>query len=309
MSGQSDKGTDKGTGFMQVKEIHAKSILNRMNHPSSWFGVEYNMNVYRGCQHSCIYCDSRSECYRIENFDDIIVKVNAPKLLENELRRKRKRGTIGTGAMSDPYIPLEKKYNLTGKCLEIIEKYRFPLMIGTKSNLILRDIDVLEAINKVYCCVAITITTADDNLAAVLEPNAPSPTQRLNAMGVLSELGIKTGVLMMPVLPYIEDNEENIVDIVNKSKGYGVSFIIPSFGLTLRDRQRDYYYKKLDKHFPGLSDKYKKRYKSYYSCSSPNSKKLYKVFINKCKALGIETKMPSWHNEITNKQLSFFDLD
>ncbi|MCG8482018.1 MAG: radical SAM protein [Clostridia bacterium] len=289
-----------------IQEVQAKSILNKNKHPSGWFGMEYGMNIYRGCQYQCIYCDSRSECYRIENFDDIIVKVNAPELLQKELARKRKRGTIGTGAMSDPYMPLEKEYNLTGKCLEIISHYRYPVNICTKSNLILRDIELLQKINEVYACIAFTITTTDDELAKKIEPRAPLPSERLKAMGILSSLGIKTGILMMPLLPFIEDNEENIESIVKKSAHYGGSFIIPSFGMTLRDRQRLYYYDKLDEHFPGLREKYEKRFKNSYSCGVNNYTKLKNLFNQWCSRHNISTKMPSYQQKVTNSQMNFF---
>lgn len=290
-----------------IKEVQAKRILNRSKHPSGWFGVVYGMNIYRGCQHSCIYCDSRSECYRIENFDDIIVKINAPELLEKELRNKRKKWTVGTGAMSDPYMPIEKKYELTKQCLEIVEKYKFPLQITTKSNLILRDIKLLKNINKIYTCVAITVTTADDELAKKIEPNSPLPSERLKALGILSSIGIKAGITMMPILPYIEDNKENIAEIVDKAKEYGAKFIIPSFGVTLRDKQRVYYYKELDRNFPGLRQKYEKKYKNYYSCFCNNYNELKQIFYEKCNKYNIETKMPSYAKENTKEQLTFLN--
>ena len=290
-----------------IHEIQAKSILNKMSSPANWFGVEYNMNIYRGCQFGCIYCDSRSECYRIENFDDIFVKVNAPELLRKELAYKRKRGTIGTGAMSDPYIPIEKEYKLTGQCLEIIADFKFPLNICTKSNMILRDIDILEKINKVYACVSFTLTTADDDLARKIEPKAPLPSERLKAMGVLSALGIKAGVLMMPILPFIEDNEENIANIVLQAKAHGASFIVPAFGMTLRDRQRMYYYNKLDEHFPGIRGKYEKRFGSRYSCGANNYIKLRELFDKLCRENNISSKMPSYFSKVAEVQMNFFN--
>ncbi len=290
-----------------IEEIQAKTILNRIKQPSAWFGVNYGMNIYRGCQHHCIYCDSRSECYRIENFDDIIIKINAPELLRKELSNKRKRGTIGTGAMSDPYIPLEKEYNLTGRCLEIISEYRFPIHICTKSNLILRDIDVLERINQVYACVSFTLTTTDDDLAKKIEPDAPLPSERLKAMGIISTLGIKTGVLMMPILPFIEDSEDNIEGIVNQSAVYGASYIVPAFGMTLRDRQRLYYYDQLDVLFPELREKYEKRFGDRYSCGVNHYKKLKELFEKLCKEKNISSQMPSYSREVTNCQMDFFN--
>jgi DNA repair photolyase len=287
------------------KEIDAKMLLSTSKNPSGWFGTNYTFNTYRGCEHHCIYCDSRSLCYRIDNFDELIVKRNAVELLNKELKNKRKKGVIGTGAMSDPYTRSEKHYQLTRGCLEAIAKYRFPIHITTKSNLILRDIDVLQEINKIYASVAITITTTDDELAKIVEPGASSSTDRLKALGILSELGIHTSITMMPVLPFLEDTEENILDIVNKANYYGVKNIVPWLGMSLRDRQRDYYYKKLDKYFPGIREKYEKSYGDRYSCSTKNMKKLSYTLSNACSKYGISLKMPTYQSEVTAVQLSF----
>lgn len=290
-----------------VKEVQAKSLLVTCKKPSMWFGVKYNFNIYRGCEFQCIYCDSRSECYGIEDFSDLIVKANAIELLRKELSSKRKKGTVGTGSMGDPYTISEKKYCLTRKALEVIAEFRYPVHITTKSNLVLRDIEVLEEINKVYASVSITLTTTYDDLARKIEPFAPSPTDRLKALGVLSTLGICTSITMMPVLPYIEDNEGNIVDIVRLANDYGVKHIVPCLGMTLRDRQRAYYYKKLDEFFPGLRQKYEKRFGTNYNCSVNNSKKLRDVFYEACNKYGISTKMPSYESKISAIQLSFLD--
>jgi DNA repair photolyase len=148
-----------------IEEIKAKTILNHVKQPETWFGLKYNMNLYRGCQHQCIYCDSRSDCYRIEDFAKIQVKINALDLLEDVLPRKRVRGTIGFGSMNDPYMPVERDYRLTEKSLEIILVNEFPVHILTKSDLVLRDIELLMEISNVYAAVSFTITTADDELA------------------------------------------------------------------------------------------------------------------------------------------------
>ncbi|MCJ7717941.1 MAG: radical SAM protein, partial [Anaerolineales bacterium] len=190
-----------------IEEITAKTILNHVKQPDPWFGLKYNMNLYRGCQHQCIYCDSRSDCYRIEDFSKIQVKTNALELLEDVLPRKRIRGTIGFGSMNDPYMPVEREYRLTGKSLEIISTHEFPVHILTKSDLVLRDIDLLKEINGVYTAVSFTITTADDELARILEPGAPLPSLRFQAMRELADAGILTGVTMMPILPFLEDSE------------------------------------------------------------------------------------------------------
>ncbi len=265
------------------------------------------MNIYRGCSHGCIYCDSRSECYRIENFEDIVVKTNAVDLLRKELATKRNKGTIGTGAMSDPYIPTEKEYKLTRNALEVIAQRRFPVHITTKSNLVLRDIDIISEINKIYASVSITITTTDDELAKKIEPFAPLPSDRLKAIGILATLGVTVGITMMPILPFIEDNIENIADIVRKAKEYGVGYIYPAFGVTLRDRQREYYYDKLDNLFPGLKSKYEKKFGNYYSCSANNIKKLKQTFYEECNKYDISTSMPSYENKVSQVQLSIFD--
>lgn len=290
-----------------IEELKAKSILSVCKNPSSWFGVKYNFNIYRGCEHQCIYCDSRSECYKIENFNDLIVKINAPELLRKELLSKRNKGTVGTGAMGDPYTMTEKKYALTRKCLEIISELHYPVNIITKSNLILRDIDILQEINKIYASVAITITTQDDDLARKIEPFAPPSTDRFKALGILSTLGICTSITMMPILPFIEDNEENIAEIVKKASYYGVKHIVPWLGMSLRDRQRNYYYDKLDELFPneGVSRKYDKKFGNSYRCSANNSKKLWAILSENCNKYGISLKMPSYEEKLTSVQLSF----
>jgi len=289
-----------------IKEIEAKSILIYNKKPSSWFGVHYYLNIYRGCSHGCIYCDSRSECYQIDNFDeDISIKTNAPLLLRENLIKKRYKNTIGFGSTSDPYIPLELEYELTRKCLEIIKELRFPLFILTKSNLVLRDLDLISAINEQnYACVAFTITGADDKLAKKIEPNAPLPSQRFEAIKILSSMGVKCGVVIMPMLPFITDNKENIKALVVKAKDAGASFVYCDFGMTLRDRQRDYYYEKIG---PKLALQYKKRYKNYYSCPSPNYSELKAYFNRLCKEYDISNKMPSYDAENANIQLNLFE--
>lgn len=290
-----------------IKELEAKSMLSTCKKPSSWFGVNYLFNIYRGCQHQCIYCDSRSECYRIEDFNDLIVKTNAPDILRKQLKAKRKKGLVGTGAMGDPYTMAEKKYNLTQKCLEVIADLNYPVHIVTKSNLILRDIEILEEINKIYASVAMTITTTDDELSKKVEPYAPVSTDRFKALGVLSTIGICTSITMMPILPFIEDSKENIIDIVNKASYYGVKHIVPWIGMSLRDRQRAYYYNKLDSLFPGTREKYEKKYGERYSCDANNFRKLYSILSEACDRYGISLKMPTYENKISSYQLSLFD--
>ena len=280
-----------------IKEITAKTILNHVKQPDPWFGLKYNMNLYRGCQHQCIYCDSRSECYRIGDFSEIRVKVNAPDLLEDLLPRKRIRGTIGFGSMNDPYMPVEQEYQLTGKALEIISKNEFPVHILTKSDLVLRDIDLLKNISRVYAAVSFTITTADDDLARKLEPGAPLPSARFRAMLELAEAGILTGVTMMPILPFLEDSEQDILEIISRADSSGASYIIPSFGISLRPGSREYYYHKLDRLFPGIKEKYINHYGGQYQCSVPGWRELNKAFQEEITRTGITTRIPVFEPE------------
>ena len=280
-----------------IEEITAKTILNHVKQPDPWFGLKYNMNLYRGCQHQCIYCDSRSDCYQIEDFAKIQVKVNALDLLEDVLPRKRMRGTIGFGSMNDPYMPVEREYQLTGKALEIISNNKFPVHILTKSDLVLRDIDLLKDISRVYAAVSFTITTADDDLARKLEPGAPLPSARFRAMGKLAEAGILTGVTMMPMLPFLEDSEQNILQIVSRAQNSGATYIIPSFGVSLRPGSREYYYHKLDKLFPGIKEKYIHKYGDQYQCSVPRWRELSKAFQEEVNQTGIKTRIPVFEPE------------
>jgi DNA repair photolyase len=240
--------------------IPAKTIISGYSEGNLWFGDNYNMNIYKGCCHGCIYCDSRSECYRIDDFDQVRAKDNALALIGRELRGKRRKGVVGTGAMSDPYNLYEQEYRLTRGALELIDANGFGASIATKSDLVTRDIDVLSSI-KTHSpvLVKITVTTADDELCRKVEPRAPVASRRFSAIRQLAAGGIFTGILLMPVLPFIEDNEENVVSIIRLAGEAGARFIYPSFGVTLRQNQREWYYSKLDEHFPGLRQKYVKQ--------------------------------------------------
>jgi DNA repair photolyase len=251
------------------------------------------MNLYRGCQHQCIYCDSRSECYQIEDFDqDVLVKANAITLLRRELAAKRVIGTIGTGSMNDPYMPLEADVRLTRRALEVIAEYGFPVHAITKSDLVLRDIDLLEKIGrKTYAAVTFTVTTADDLLSKRLEPGAPVSSNRVAALRSLSRRGILTGITLMPVLPFIEDTIENIRAIVRMGHAAGAKYILPAFGMTLRDRQREYFYDKLGRLFPGMRPRYEKAFTGRYSVPARNARRLGEVFAEACEKLGIAAKM------------------
>lgn len=270
-----------------IERIPAKTIVSAYS-DSSWFGINYNMNIYKGCCHGCIYCDSRSECYRIEEFDRVRAKENALEIIRNDLRRKVKTGVVGTGAMSDPYNPFEKELELTRHALELINAYEFGAAIATKSSLITRDIDLLCEIKEhspVLC--KITVTAAEDALSKVIEPNVSASSQRFEAIRRLADAGIFTGVLLMPVLPFITDSEQNITDIVRLAHESGARFIYPAMGMTLRANQRSHYYDKLDQLFPGLKTKYQSYYKDAYSCSSPKAKQLWGLFTAECRRYGI----------------------
>ncbi|MBR3377284.1 MAG: radical SAM protein [Mogibacterium sp.] len=276
----------------------------------------YGMNIYRGCSHGCIYCDSRSKCYQFTHpFEDIEVKRNAPELLEIALRSKRKRCMIGTGAMSDPYMHCEEELRLTRKCLEIIRKYGFGAAIQTKSDRILQDIDLLDEINRsAKCVVQITLTTYDDDLCSILEPNVCNTKRRIEVLEKMQERGIPTIVWLTPILPFINDTEENITSIMNECVRTGVKGIIDfGMGLTLREGDREYYYSALDKHFPGLKQRYIRTYGNAYELPSPNAKELTAVYTRICREnsmMSTPEECFSFMRELPEKnpQISIFDL-
>lgn len=250
----------------------------------------YGMNIYRGCSHGCIYCDSRSTCYQFSHaFEDIEVKQNAPELLEQALKSKRQKGMIGTGSMSDPYMHCEEQLKLTRKCLEIIYKYGFGAAVQTKSDRILRDIDLLEEINsRAKSVVQITLTTWDKQLCQIIEPNVCNTQRRIEVLEAMRERGIPTVVWLTPILPFINDTEENILAILNACAQVKVKGIICfDMGLTLREGDREYYYAALDKHFPGLKEKYISTYGGAYEIPSLQSTRLMNLFTTFCRGHGI----------------------
>ena len=287
--------------------VDAKGILTGT-------GGHYGMNIYRGCSHGCIYCDSRSLCYRFTHpFEDIEVKQNAPELLEKALKSKRKKSMIGTGAMSDPYMHCEEKLRLTRKCLEIIHKYGFGVAVQTKSDRIMQDIDLLDEINRsAKCVVQMTLTTYDDELCGILEPNVCNTKRRIEVLEEMQKRGIPTVVWLTPILPFINDTEENITAILNECVRVGVKGIIDfGMGLTLREGDREYYYAALDKHFPGMKEKYIRRYGNAYELPSPNAKELTLVLKKICKENNILSSPEECFNymyELPEKyhQLSLF---
>lgn len=263
-----------------MHEVNVKGILSAKN----------GMNIYRGCLHGCIYCDSRSLCYQMKHkFEDIEVKANAVELLENALRRKRNKCMIGTGAMSDPYMPIEEKLGNMRKCLEVIERYGFGVTMITKSTKVLRDLDLLKKINeKSKCVVQMTLTTYDEDLCRIVEPNVETTYERFCALEILRDNGIPTVVWLCPILPFINDTEENIRGILDYCVRAKVKGIINfDMGVTLRDGNREYFYKKLDEHFPGLKEKYIRMYGNSYQLSSPNSRQLNMIYKSECIKNGI----------------------
>lgn len=293
-----------------MKFIKAKTILTKVGYGDAWYGVDYNMNLYRGCSHGCIYCDSRSNCYNIENFDVVRSKENALKILENELVRKKEKGVIGIGSMSDTYNPKEKDLEITRNALKLISKYNFGVAIDTKSDLILRDLDLLKEINsKNNLIVKFTITTPDDELSQIIEPRVCSSTKRFEAIKKLSNNGIFVGIMMNPVLPFITDNEEKIKELVKLAYDNGAKFIHTYMSVTLRENQRDYFYNQLDKSFGDLKFKYIRKYGGKYYCNVPNAKKLYEIFAQECDKYGILHEMKdiiSAYKKEVIEQISLF---
>lgn len=268
-----------------MEYIPAKTIVTKTKAPAKWFGIDYNMNIYKGCCHGCIYCDSRSDCYQIDDFDRIRIKENALQIIRDDLRRKTRSGVVGTGAMSDPYNPLEQKHLLTRHALELCDAFGFGAAIATKSTLLERDMDILQSIAEHSpVLLKVTITTANDRLAEKIEPRVSLPGKRLQMIETLSKSGLYTGILLMPVLPFLEDNVENIGEIIRRAEAAGARFLYPAFGMTLRGNQRDWYYQKLRELFPGqnLYGKYRKQYGNYYECRSPKAKKLWEYFSKEC---------------------------
>ncbi|MCL2060613.1 MAG: radical SAM protein [Oscillospiraceae bacterium] len=248
------------------------------------------MNLYRGCTHGCIYCDSRSLCYQMKHdFEDIEVKRDAPRILDEQLKRKRKRCMVGTGAMSDPYIHLEDTLQISRQCIEIIDKHGFGLAIQTKSARIMRDMDILLSISKkTKCVVQTTLTTFDESLCRIVEPNVSTTAERFAVLEAMRDAGIPTVVWLSPILPFINDSEENLRGLLDYCVRAGVRGIICfGFGVTLRDGNREYFYKKLDLHFPGVKERYVKSFGNSYVCNSPANEQLWAIYQDECARRGI----------------------
>ena len=289
-----------------MHEVQAKSILSAKN----------GVNIYRGCQHGCIYCDSRSKCYNMtHDFEDIEVKANALTLLKDAITKKRKKCVIGTGSMSDPYMPLEEELCYTRKFLQLLDYHGFGGTIITKSDLVLRDLDIIKSINKkAKFVLQMTMTTFDEDLCKIIEPNVATTKRRAEVLNIMRDNDIPTVVWLSPILPFINDNAENINGILDyciEAKVKGI--ICFGMGMTLREGNREYFYQKLDEHFPGVKEKYKRLYGDSYMVSSFANSKLTKLFNDRCKQHGIMTDVNQIfdyinHFEEKQSQLSLFDF-
>lgn len=287
--------------------VQVKGILSAKN----------GMNLYRGCSHGCIYCDSRSTCYQMQHaFTDIEVKENALILLEETLKHRRKKCMIGTGSMTDPYIPLELELQYTRKALELVERYGFGVTVITKSDRILRDLDILQRINeRAKCVVQMTLTTYDEQLCRKIEPSVSATKDRFAVLQQMQKAGIPTVVWLSPILPFINDTEENIMGILDycrRANVYGV--LCFGMGVTLREGNREYFYQQLERSFPGLKERYVNTYGNQYEINSPHHKKLMQLFYETCRQAKIVcnhqqifTYLHTFEEKIPRRQLSLFD--
>ena len=260
--------------------VEAKGILSPRN----------GMNLYRGCVHGCIYCDSRSSCYHMDHaFEDVAVKRNASALLEDALKRRRKPCMIGAGSMTDPYIPLEEELGHVRQALELVLRYGFGITLITKSARVLRDLDLLAAINRrTKCVVQMTLTTYDEALCRKLEPHVSTTRERFQALLRLREAGIPTVVWLCPILPFINDTRENLEGVLDLCLQAGVCGVVCfGMGMTLREGSREYFYAQLDRHFPGMKERYIAAYGSRYLLESPNSRQLTALFHDICRRGGV----------------------
>ena len=292
--------------------LKTKTIMTKSNQGNRWFGIDYHMNLYKGCPFGCIYCDSRCEAYHIDNFDEVRIKENAIEILEEELKSKGLKGVVSFGSLSDPYNKEEENLWLTRQALELILKYGFGVSIDTKSDLILRDIDLLKEIaKKNSVIIKISIITYDDELAKKIEPNVISSTRRFEVLKKLRKEGLYAGVLMTPVLPFLTDTEENILNMIVKSKECDAKFIYTKMGMNLKTNQRDYYYNALDILYPGLKEDYIAVYGNKNFCNSLHYRHLMELYLKKCSENKILTDMDmiieDYKKEIPqNEQMSLF---
>ncbi len=282
-----------------MEEIDARRLLTPVHgSKTDFFYSDWNMNLYHGCCHGCIYCDSRSLCYHLQDFDTIRPKRNALMLLEDELRRKRRAGVVSMGAMTDPYNPLEERLLLTRGALQLLKRYGFGAALTTKSALVARDAALLADIARTaQVCVQLTITCAEDALCRRIEPNVSPTSERLAALKTLSEAGVYAGVWINPMLPFITDSEDNLVGVLRQSAAAGARFAVCFFGMTLRSGSREYFFDALPRDFPGVRDKYLWAYGNAYECAVPDAERLYARFKTECARLGL-----TWRFREINEQ-------
>ncbi len=283
-----------------METLRAKHLLSPVHGSmDDFFYADWNMNIYRGCSHGCIYCDSRAVCYQIDHFDTVRPKENAIALLNDELRGKRTAGVITMGSMSDPYNPLEKELRLTRRALELIHRNSFGVAFTTKSALCGRDTDILSDISRnAPVCARLTITCADDDLCRRIEPRVSVTSERLRAMRNLSDHGVFTGTWLNPLLPYITDTEDNIRRIVQMTADAGGRFVVCFFGMTLRTGNREYYFSALERDFPGVREKYLHRYGNTYELTVPDADRLYDAFREECTKRGVHWRFSDINREM-----------
>lgn len=283
-----------------MEMIRAKHLLTPVHGSmEDFFYADWNMNIYRGCPHGCIYCDSRSSCYQIDHFDDVRPKEHALELLANELRGKRSAGVITMGSMSDPYNPLEKELCLTRGALELILRHQFGAAFTTKSALCVRDAELLSAISRsAPVCARLTITCTDDDLCRKIEPRVSVSSDRFAAMRTLAEHGVYTGTWLNPLLPHITDTVDNIRRIVQMTADAGGRFVVCFFGMTLRTGNREYYFSALERDFPGVRSKYLRGYGNAYELTVPDVERLYDAFCNECLKRGLHWKFADINREM-----------
>ena len=274
--------------------VRARSILQKVrHHGDEWFGIDYNMNLYRGCCHGCIYCDSRSECYRVDDFDRVRVKFDALAILRRELRSRRVRGVVGVGAMSDTYNPFERDLQVTRGALELLAEHGFGVSVDTKSALVARDVDLLRAIGGAGGAIAkLTVTTANDGLARLIEPHAPAPSERFATLAELAEAGVFCGVLFTPTLPWVTDDDATVRGVVEGAAAAGARFVYHMAGVTMRDRQRDHFLERIAAVDPALPDRYRRTFGDRYFCNSPRAAENRALFRALCKEHGLLWRMP-----------------
>lgn len=286
-----------------MEYIDVKTIVRKCTPNWNYLLFDYAMDIYRGCSHGCIYCYARSSYYeKTDNFTCIRAKRNALQIIWDELMRKVKTGVVLIGGVSDSYNPKEKELKLTRNTLELVNAFGFGACIITKSNLVTRDADILSDIKEHSpASVNFSITCCDDETCKKVEPFASATTERFKALEYLAKNGITTGVLIDPVIPYITDTNENVRELVKKAKQYGAQYIYLSTQITMADVQRDYFLQEAEKHYPGISEKFLKRYKNYYRCRSFNGKELWQTFVESCEKEGISYDMKAVNQRIRDR--------